>query len=96
MSSPKGNKLTHACAVVLDLSMKREVVSHADLGTDSGFSFDSLNVNFDLALDDWDDFSDDNSVKDSSHRGRNSDQSSGAWFLLVWINVSVKYHNQKD
>lgn len=31
-------------------------MSYADLSTDSGFS----SVTFDLALDDWDDFSDDN------------------------------------
>ncbi|XP_053095550.1 probable ATP-dependent DNA helicase HFM1 [Pangasianodon hypophthalmus] len=52
-------------------------VSHADLSTDSGFSPEVLNVTFDLALDDWDDFSDDNfmtACEDSYHQGRGSAQ----------------------
>ncbi|XP_060753854.1 probable ATP-dependent DNA helicase HFM1 [Neoarius graeffei] len=52
-------------------------VSHVDLSTDSGFSSDILNVTFDLALDDWDDFADDNftaACDDSYHQGRGSAQ----------------------
>ncbi|GAA6085546.1 probable ATP-dependent DNA helicase HFM1 isoform X1 [Tachysurus ichikawai] len=50
-------------------------VSHADLSTDYSFSSDVLNVNFDLALDDWDDFSDDNfttTLEETDHRGLGS------------------------
>ncbi|XP_017346765.1 probable ATP-dependent DNA helicase HFM1 [Ictalurus punctatus] len=55
-------------------------ISHADLSTDGGFSSDVLNVNFDLALDDWDDFSDDNfmtACEDLFHQGRGSAQTTG-------------------
>lgn len=86
---------------ILDASMSREAtnralsrippgeatahISHADLSTDGGFSSDVLNVNFDLALDDWDDFSDDNfmtACEDLFHQGRGSAQTTGASFLL--------------
>ncbi|KAG7321558.1 hypothetical protein KOW79_014416 [Hemibagrus wyckioides] len=50
-------------------------VSLSDLNTDSDFCSDVLNVNFDLALDDWDDFSDENfttACEESEHYGRGS------------------------
>lgn len=51
-------------------------VSHADPGTHVG----ALNVTFDLALDDWDDFSDDQfmiACEESYHQGRGSPQTTG-------------------
>ncbi|TSQ69526.1 putative ATP-dependent DNA helicase HFM1 [Bagarius yarrelli] len=50
-------------------------VSHAELSTDGVLLSDILNVTFDLELDDWDDFSDDNftpALQESHHQGRGS------------------------
>lgn len=86
--------------LILDVSMRREATkgapirtpatapsstSHVDLSTNSGFSSDVLNVNFDLMLDDWDNFSDDNfttACDELYHPGRGSDPTAGASFLL--------------
>lgn len=93
-TNPKVEELNPSCAVVLELSLSRippseatahSSVSHADRSTDGGFSSDVLNVTFDLALDDWGDFSDDNfmtACEDSYDQGCGAARITGASFLL--------------
>lgn len=51
-------------------------IPQANLSTNSDFS----SVTFDLALDDWDDFSDDNFI--TAYEGRDSLQTTGGYIVL--------------
>ncbi|KAF5890936.1 putative ATP-dependent DNA helicase HFM1 isoform X1, partial [Clarias magur] len=94
---------TYTNATCPNVSMRREGTtlsrippdedSHADPGANGGFSSDALNVTFDLALDDWDDFSDEHfmaACEESYHQGRGSAQTTDGLVSVPPIRVEAQ------